>query len=409
MSCGKLSPGKTRAAVLGFAASRASASLAKRLSENGYEVFHEIPGQSHAERIMRHHPAVVILDGDADPHGAFALLRSIGNLLIHRVIVVRPETMNRFPPGWQDDVDDVLVRPLRTADVLARLAVAERLLDLESELRQRMTRLEEANRAIARANALMKQDLYAVAKIQTSLLPSSLPAVSEAEFAWTYRPRLELAGDGLNVFRLDEDHVGFYVLDVSGSGTAAALLSVSLSRTISPFPIQSTLLKSLTDAAPGYRLSPPAEVLGKLNDQFPFEADLVQYFTIFYGVLNVKTSRLRYASAGHPLPVVFRPGEGSTSLEGGGYPIGFVENAIFEEREVALRRGDRLFLFSDGLAEAHGEDGRQFGRFGMIGALGRLAECSLKECVAGLIAEAEAWSGAGGFHDDVSLLAVGLR
>ncbi|HOY68443.1 MAG TPA: SpoIIE family protein phosphatase [Candidatus Ozemobacteraceae bacterium] len=402
-------PGRTRTAVLGIAASRTSASLEKRLSENGYEVHREAPGSGHAERILRHHPAVVILDGDADPKGTLALSRSIGDLLVHRLIVVRPETLGRFPAGWRNDVDDVLVRPLRTADVLARLAVAERLLDLENELRQRMTRLEEANQAIARANALMKQDLYAVAKIQTSLLPSSLPAVSEAEFAWTYKPRLELAGDGLNVFRLDEEHVGFYVLDVSGSGTAAALLSVSLSRTISPFPVQSTLLKSLIPGPPGYRLSPPAEVLAKLNNQFPFEADLIQYFTIFYGILNVKTSRLRYASAGHPLPVVFRTGGEVTSLDGGGYPIGFVEQASFEERDVALRRGDRLFLFSDGLAEAHGSDGRQFGRFGMTEALGRLARGNLKECVNGLIAEAEAWCGPGGFHDDVSLLAVGLR
>jgi len=410
MSVGRLSMDrKSRIVVICMLPSRAVSSLTDLLSSSGFTVHIEKPGKEHFERIVRHRPDVIILDGEADLEGALRISREIGDHLVHRLVVVRPATMSRLPNSWRNDVDDVLVRPMRAADVLARLAVAEKLLDLENELRQRMSRLEEANRAIARANTQMKQDLYAVAKIQTSLLPSSLPAVSEAEFAWTYKPRMELAGDGLNVFRLDEDHVGFYVLDVAGSGTAAALLSVSLSRQISPFPIQSTLLKSLTAGHPGYRLSPPAEVLRELNRSFPFDADLIQFFTIFYGILNVRTGLLRYSVAGHPLPVLIRAGNAPVHLSGGGFPIGFVEGADYEEQQFEMCRGDRLFVFTDGLSEAHDESGIQFGREGIFKTLHHIEKEELKKCVAKLVAEAEAWCGKRGFHDDVSLLAVGLR
>ncbi|HNW33559.1 MAG TPA: SpoIIE family protein phosphatase [Candidatus Ozemobacteraceae bacterium] len=399
---------KSRSVVIGMLPSRTVSSLTDLLTSSGFTVHIEHPGNEQFERIVRHRPDVIILDGEADLEGALSISRRIGDHLVHRLVVVRPSTMSRLPHSWRSDVDDVLVRPLRAADVLARLAVAEKLLDLENELRQRMNRLEEANKAIARANSQMKQDLYAVAKIQTSLLPSSLPAVSEAEFAWTYKPRMELAGDGLNVFRLDEDHVGFYVLDVSGSGTAAALLSVSLSRQISPFPIQSTLLKSLTDGHPGYRLSPPAEVLCELNTSFPFDADLIQFFTIFYGILNVRTGLLRYSVAGHPLPVLIRPGETPVNLMGGGFPIGFVDKVAYEEQQFEMRRGDRLFVFTDGLSEAHDESGLQFGREGIFKTLQRFEKDDLKKCVTKLVSEAETWCGNRGFHDDVSLLAIGL-
>lgn len=305
--------------------------------------------------------------------------------------------------------DDVLCRPWKTIELRARLRTWERVIRLQFDLQTGLDRLAAANSLILRANDQMKKDLYAVAKIQTSLLPATLPVLERAEFAWAYRPRSELAGDGLNVFRLDEHHVACYILDVSGQGTSAALLSVSLSRILSPFPAQSALLKELAATPPGYRLRPPADVLADLNRDFPLDLATSEFFTILYGILDLRNGLFTYASAGHPRPVVVS-GRGRCRLvPAGGFPIGFVEGAAFEARTVRLQAGDRLFLFSDGLPDAMDAARVPFAKEGMLKAMKAVAGLPLKQGVDRILAAAEGWCGAGGLHDDVSLLALEFR
>lgn len=398
-----------RTAVVCIAQYHIASPVSDQLMAAGYAAQLEKPGDGLYERIVRHSPGLVVFDGETDLETSLEIARRLEHLWVHRIVAISQETLGRLPPTWLDTFDDILPMPIRPTEFQARLAVAERLYKLENRLRRSNSHVEEADKIIARVNRQMLQDQYVVAKIQTALLPSSLPAISEAEFAWTYKPRAEVAGDGLNVFRLDEAHVGFYVLDVSGSGTPAALLSVLLSRQISPFPVQSTLLKSLVNDAPGYRLNPPSEVLSELNRTFPFDSERIQFFTMFYGILNIKTGNLRYAVAGHPLPVLTHAGMPPRYLIGGGYPIGFVDDAVYEEHQIDLCHGDRLFVFTDGLSEAHDESGRQFGPFAMLQTLVDIDACDLKDNVLKLFSAAEAWCGKEGFHDDVSLLAVGLR
>src|SRR5205814_9681296 len=111
-------------------------------------------------------------------------------------------------------------------------------------------------------------------------------------FAWVSRPCEELAGDTLNVVRLDDDHVGLYLLDVSGHGVAAALLAVRAHQVLSPVRELSTALVR------GGGPVPPAEVAGHLDRLFPLTEDAGQFFTLAYGVLNRRTGRLRYVTAG---------------------------------------------------------------------------------------------------------------
>jgi len=126
---------------------------------------------------------------------------------------------------------------------------------------------------IQKANKRMKSDLEAAAEVQKSLLPKECLEIQEVRFAHTFKPCEELGGDIFNVFKLDEKHVGLYILDVSGHGVPAALLSVTLSHVMSPLPDQSSLLKQQIGNFSGYRLVPPAEVAKHLNNQFLMDPD----------------------------------------------------------------------------------------------------------------------------------------
>ena len=130
---------------------------------------------------------------------------------------------------------DYLTKPFQMEELHARV-------ETHLKLRRLQIELEETNARLAKANGRMSRDLKAAAKIQETFLPREAPRVPGTEFAWIYRPCDELAGDGLNIIPLGDGKVGLYILDVSGHGVASALLSVTLSRLLSPPSDPSSIL-----------------------------------------------------------------------------------------------------------------------------------------------------------------------
>lgn len=382
------------------------------LSKWGHEVKVASDWQTVIELLAVETPGILIASEKLPGIEGLDLCRKIRSLESRSYVYIimttdYPSQDNMFS-ALESGADDILGKPFTITGLRAVIRAAERIHNLEKQLNIRIAKLEESNHLIAKTNEQMKRDIFAVAKIQSSLLPSALPLIPQIEFAWSYKPRDELAGDCLNVFRLDEENTAFYVLDVSGRGTAAALLSVSLSRMISPFPSQSTLLKQLQCQAPGYRISSPSEVLSELNRSFPLDVETQQYFTIFFGILNNRTWELKYSIAGHPRPIVLR-GNRNIQLEGGGYPIGFVDDACFDENSIHLEKGDRVFIFSDGMSEAINPDGDLFGRKALSENILRTVTMQPKESLRFLLEQGEKWCGPAGLHDDVSLMVFEIK
>jgi sigma-B regulation protein RsbU (phosphoserine phosphatase) len=305
--------------------------------------------------------------------------------------------------------NDYVCKPLDFPVVLARIQAQlslkramEDTIRLERSLEQRNHELIVANARLAEVNRRMERDLRAAARIQETFLPRVEPEFPGARFAWLYRPCEELAGDGLNVFSLDDRHAALYVFDVSGHGVTSALLSVSLSRVLSPPFEPSSVLRP--DAGGGPVIS-PAEVAGRLNRMFPFDESIEQYFTMVYGILDVASGLFRYVSAGHP-GVAHVPSRGRGRIvEQNGFPIGLAD-LPYEEQVLAMAPGDRLYLYTDGIPEAMDGDSQVFGSDRMLLALEQARGEPLDQAVARLMEGIRQWSGSAGLRDDVSLVAV---
>ena len=384
--------------------------LAGMLKDRGYRV-RPVPGGKLALLAARRDPPdLILLDinmPEMNGYEVCAHLKADDDLKGIPVIFISALTeeldkVKAFAIGGVD----YLTKPFQMEELHARV-------ETHLKLRRLQVELEEANARLSKVNRRMSRDLKAAARIQETFLPRDVPRVPGADFAWAYRPCDELAGDGLNIIPLGAGKVALYILDVSGHGVASALLSVTMSRLLSPPSEPSSILVRDADGEGGGGggardrpdIRPPAEVAAHLNRLFPFDAATEQFATLVYGILDAATGEFRYISAGHPGPVHLPSGADPAILEGLGFPIGLADDA-YEERSVRLGAGDRLYLYSDGVPEAMDPDGTLFGDARLLEAIGRGRSGPLEEGVATLLGDVTRWQGSESPRDDISILAV---
>lgn len=376
--------------------------LAGMLKDRGYRVRPVPGGRLALQAARRDPPDLILLDinmPEMDGYEVCAHLKADDALRGVPVIFLSALTepldkVKAFAAGGVD----YITKPFQMEELHARV-------ETHLKLRRLQLDLEAANARLARANGRMSRDLAAAARIQRSFLPRAAPGVAGAAFAWGYRPCDELAGDGLNIVPLGGGRMGLYILDVSGHGVAAALLSVSLSRLLSPPSEPSSILVRHRDALEPHDVAPPAEVADRLNRLFPYDMATEQFATLLYGVLDVATGEFRHVSAGHAGPLHL-PAVGPPSLlESPGFPIGLAEEA-YAERSVRLAAGDRLYLYSDGIPDAMDPSGERFGDARLLEVISRVRAEPLGAGIAALLDEATRWQGGERPQDDVSILAV---
>jgi sigma-B regulation protein RsbU (phosphoserine phosphatase) len=293
---------------------------------------------------------------------------------------------------------DYVTKPFLADELVARV-------ETHLHLRRLQVRLEDAIVQLKRANQRMSDDLKAAARIQNVFLPRQVPHGLPLDFGWIYRPCDELGGDGLNVIPLSDGQVALYVLDVSGHGVAAALSSVAISRLLTHERNSNSGMVESNGPSGVVDMNSPCDVAAQLNHLFAFDSGAYQYTTMVYGVLDGKTGEFRYICAGHPGPV-YLPSIGSPStIEVKSFPIG-VETGLYEESTIQLAKGDRIYLYSDGIYEAANVSGIQFGKDRLLAAIENCRSRPLQDGLEEITNEVIAWRGSPNLQDDLSLLAV---
>ena len=197
---------------------------------------------------------------------------------------------------------------------------------------------------------IVERELTVVADIQRSLLPQVLPKIPSLELAAYYRTSRWAGGDYYDFFPLTDGRWGILIADVSGHGTPAAVMMA--------------ITHSLAHGVPGAP-DPPAALLGHVNRQLSnrYTASNEVFVTAFYGVYDPSARTLTYSSAGHNPPRLKRCGDGTVnSLEEiGGPPLGLFDELEYEQTTLALKPGDILAFYTDGITEAMDAKNVQFG------------------------------------------------
>jgi phosphoserine phosphatase RsbU/P len=294
---------------------------------------------------------------------------------------------------------DHISRPFHESEILARVKNCLSIHRLSGSLFRTHRQLQEKKHE-------NEESLSSAAVIQHSLLPTASPKGTPFDFAWRFMPCERVGGDLFNVFRLDETRIGVYVLDVSGHGVPAAMVTTSVAQSLDPYGGQ--ILKRITHSPPYYELASPAEVLARLNRDYPLER-FGKLLTVCYLLLDVESGRVRYSNAALPLPFLLRADGSLESLGKGGTIIGVGGDAVYEEGEVVMGHGDRLFLYTDGIVEYLNSRGEVYGEEQFVEKLKAVRDETLQMACAEAIQDLMDFGNGQQPEDDITLVGIEFR
>jgi phosphoserine phosphatase RsbU/P len=306
--------------------------------------------------------------------------------------------------GMDAGADDFLVKPIGREELRVKVRAGERVLSLQQGLAEKNRELAGINIRLESAHKLIENDLKAAAWMQETLLPPPALQPLGVRCEWRLQPSGYVAGDIFNFFALDDQRMGFYLLDVSGHGVPAAMLSVTLSMVLTPDATHGSPLKRYDPVTGAFEVLSPGNVIRELNERFQLKDD--RYFTMVYGLFNTRSSILEVAQAGHPGPILIRRGGDPVVLGAGGMPVGLWRDIDFDCYDTPVNRGDRLLLYSDGVTECMNVQGEPFGENRLLAYLRQRSTRPLDELLEGLLDEIRKWRCVTEFGDDISLLAI---
>ncbi|MEA5465097.1 PP2C family protein-serine/threonine phosphatase [Leptothoe sp. PORK10 BA2] len=325
--------------------------LQRMLQSQGYRVAMAETAEDGLEQALAITPPVILCDwrlpGTVDGLEICRRLKEYPDLSMSSFLLItaHAETASRVE-ALEAGADDLLMKPIDMAELKARVKSGMRLCQLTRDLKKQKQYLEnELAEAAAYVQSLLPQDTdQAPVKIQTRFLPSQ-----------------QLGGDCFDFYWLDPDYLVIYLLDVSGHGLGAALLSTSVLN----------VLRS--QSLPGTNFYRPDKVLESLNNMFQMTDQNEKYFTIWYGVYNRVNRQLMYASAGHPPAVLLsqppeaEPGQANGAAANGagpkghmleamrlrtpGMPIGMMPDTSYTWKRCSIPDNSYLYIFSDGVYE----------------------------------------------------------
>jgi sigma-B regulation protein RsbU (phosphoserine phosphatase) len=300
--------------------------------------------------------------------------------------------------GIEAGADDFLTKPFDREELRVRLLAGTRIITLERTLEQQNTELRDANERI-------HNGLRAAARVQRSMLPQRNVITPRVRTAWNYLPSEELAGDALGIRLLDDRYLVAYIIDVSGHGVPAALLSVSAMHALDPNTGSASLLRDFSGKSALGTVQHPSRVVAELNRRFRAADQDGRYLTMILTVLDTLTGTLHFTSAGHPFPIILRGTDLVPVPEASCFPISIMDESIYEDTRLPLQPGDRVFLYSDGLTEQMSPaSNEQFGDDRLLAILQTPSLTSPDHLVKSAAEALTTFATAPTFTDDVSLL-----
>jgi serine phosphatase RsbU (regulator of sigma subunit) len=246
---------------------------------------------------------------------------------------------------------------------------------------------------LQKAHRLLKTDLRQANLIQQQLLPTSFPKGISDVFA-DYKANLDVGGDYYDCFELENGIIALVVADVSGHGTAAAMMM--------------GMFKIMLKSSPLNGIS-PALTLKEINKTLVTEIDSGRFITVFYAIWQKEKRKFVYTNAGHnPVPLMNKKSGEIELLKSSGLFIGVMPEITIEDKVLILEDEYRINLYTDGINEAENNSKEQFGHKRVYELMKNSVNKNCKEFVETLLKSVDDFREGRELADDATILVCDL-
>ena len=286
-------------------------------------------------------------------------------------------------------VDHFAKLDIRTGDEIENLSI------VMSQMEEDLVAYEDNLTKVTAEKQRIGTELELATRIQADMLPNIFPAFPERQEFTIYAsmtPAKEVGGDFYDFFFVDQDRLAMVIADVSGKGIPAAMFMMMAKSMIQ------------TQAASGRG---PREVLETVNHLICQNNREEMFVTVWFAILDLNTGILTAANAGHEFPILKKPG-GCFEIfkDKHGFVIGGMDGVKYREYEIRLEPGARLFVYTDGVAEATSADKELFGMDRAVQALNDAADQSPEGLLRAVNAAVSRFVGDAEQFDDLTMLCI---
>ncbi len=320
--------------------SKTIVAVIRSILQKDYDTVTAADGSQAIESFKKEKPDLILMDVEMPVMNGYEAclkikaLDSASNNFTPVIFITGKGDLQSMKTGLESGAEDYLTKPFEPEELLARVRAVLRTKKLYNELMD--------------AYAIIDREQDTIASIQKSLLCKQLPEIPGFRFFADYQPSSKASGDYYDFIRIDADHLGVLVADVSGHGSPAAVIMAMMR----------VVLRSFLAT-----VRSPKEVLEKINHILCENQESGHFITAFYGVVHLPSRCMKYASAGHnpPLLIDYETDRVLELKTEKGFPLMIHCNNEIEEKEIQLPPNSKLICYTDGLTEARGKNQEMYG------------------------------------------------
>lgn len=363
----------------------------KKIRENKYEFFTAYNGVEALEVLKNNKEIDLILTDinmpEMDGLSLLGKIRELNNPLLKSVVVSAYGDMENIRTAMNRGAFDFITKPINFDDLEITINKTLEEISLVKES------LESRDNLLA-----LQQELEVAKSIQLSILPKNFSTFSDQalfDIEAFIETAKEVGGDFYDFFMIDDQKLGIVIGDVSGKGVPAAIF-MAVSKTI----LKTTAMRNI----------PAHDCIQIINQSLCNESVATMYVTAFFGILNIYTGELEYCNAGHNTPYLLKKNGKSEQLEStGGIPLGYLDDFIYENKNIKIQPEETIIFYTDGVTEAMDIDENEFSETRLEQSLEKYSNSSLSELREGIVGAVKTFTKNIPQSDDITLLIVKLK
>ncbi len=266
--------------------------------------------------------------------------------------------------------------------------LAKDVVDLTKEIEEHVNRIQ----VFTAEQERLETELSLAAGIQSAMLPHDYPPFpdrTEFDIYASMKPAKAVGGDLYNYYLIDDDHLCMMIADVSGKGVPASMYMM----------ITTVILQNCAMLCDG-----PAEILTETNKALCANNQEGMFVTAWVGIVELSTGIMTAANAGHEYPILKTDGAFELLRDKHGFVLGGMETARYTEYTVQLKKGDRVFVYTDGIAEASDAQKKMFGTDRIVEALNSGPDGTAREVLVNVGETVDRFVGDVEQFDDMTML-----